>query len=491
MKFLIWKRTALFFFLGASLCRASADHGSPRPLHASDDLSSCSNILRVVSEIAMLTQHFPSNSPLLLPATSTYDAIESSQFAPGWVKQLVVLQRQFQPQLDLVYFLDSEAVKRVTALQLRALGFDSGETAFGFLGKFPTLELDRQIAFANGLVFRLLWETLNNLPAEQNRARLGLDPQAFEALHSVLSRLAGTDYRNLALALLCQFGFRNTAMAESVRSQWEITRSYEPPLPKALRSWTKLHGVLVDPRTGKRAENERDLVWLLTASVSLDAKEAIGFLLDKELPHLTNAQVAAVRAVAGLPPHVLDRIDEWEAGDISGFSPKDAGAMRNRLIRTTKGELEVVETRIKLLVWAKNLQGIADPAEVVNSLREQIRQCVASGSRNSCDWVSAGVRILLKWMGFDPGALGSHVLGGILSDIVVTISSNSSYGTQLGAMLDQMHLQALPIVAFAKEIATQPSTAMDLPALEERKTKLLQKLEWLERGQPPALSSSR
>ncbi len=461
----------VLLFLGLALFSSAAEASKPVPGFDSPSLD-CVSILRLVSQIGKLAEQLP-GAPTIAPT-------RGAEGIPEWAKPLLALQQRAQPHLDFVAFADSRVLSLITAIQLRELGVSSAERAATFLRAFPNLPPDRQIAFINGLVFRLFWESLNGLPPELNQQRLGLTAEDFTSFHRFLRQMAAPDYPNFALSLMCHFDFRSDPLANRVVQAWEETLAYIAPVELPLRREMKMHGVSLAPENGARLYTEKDLGRLLAHLLKIRAPEAIGFFLETEIPRLTLVELRAL-PTRNLPETLRAKVEVWVKRQTALLALSDTERSRQILIHETQNELRMVETRIRLHGWVNELRGIGDATRLVDTLRLNVDQCVGAMQNQGCSWIQTGLRIVLDYVGMNPGGWSGFLVSSLLSRLLAdSVASSAGYTDQLSNLLEEMHQRSLPVAAFAQGALTQGGTPQDLEALRERKRALEARLTELQ-----------
>lgn len=475
-----------FLVLGLILFSPSA-HASTRTLGEMVPPSlDCAGILRLVSQIAKLAETLPGGSAAAIARAAEEIPADG---IPSWARPLLDLRQKAQPHLDFIEFADSRALGLVTALQLRELGIHSASKASAFLREFPSLPPGRQLSFINGLVFRLLWESLNGLPLEYNQQRLGLAQTEFANLHRFLRDMAPEDYPNFALSLMCHFDFRSEQMAERTAEAWGPTANYLSPAPPPTRRWIKLHGVFIDAEGGQRLYDQKDLSLMLSHLLKLQALEAVGFFLETQTASLSLAELRALHEL-NLPPDLRTRVEVWVGRQTGLLSLSETERTRQRLINQTQSELQMVESRIRLRGWVNELQGIGDATQLVDTLRLNVDQCMTAMQSQGCAWIQTGIRIVLDYVGLNPGGWSGFLVSSLLSQVMMhSVSSGAGYTGQLTTLLEDMHQRAMPIVAFARGVGTQSATPDDLETLQERKRTLEARLAQLQTPALPAPES--
>jgi hypothetical protein len=426
----------------------------------------CSEVLRMIGQLAELSDKFPTT--LSLGDNPDLEAIIRSEWAPGWLVQLAELQKKFAPQLGFIQFADSHTLLQVTTLQLRSLGIRSADGARKFLQKFPELSADRRLSFINGLIFRLLLETQNNLTDAQNQARLGLTPEEYSRAKRTIASLRPEDLPNF---LMCHFSFRADSFAERMATNWAATATYRAPMPAEHVQWTKLHGIFISPESGQRLYDSRDLISLIRAILPLEANSAVAFFVDAEIQHFTVSELRDLAACSNLPPSVRDTVLDWEERSHGSLPNTASASYRQRLIRATQSELAAVE-------MAGAMQEMGGASELMQSLQGGIEQCATNVQAASCSWIYAGVQILLRWVGLNPQEYSGYILSNVLGQALVALSADSTYANQLKSLLAAVEEGAVPITTFAKELsAAGTSSQATLAARREALQKRLANLQ--------------
>jgi hypothetical protein len=428
----------------------------------------CSEILRMIGQLAELSEKFPNTTPLSLGESPALDDIIRSEWAPEWLVKLAELQKKFQPQLEFIQFADSDTLLQITALQLRSLGIRSAQGAKDFLARFPNLPADRRLSFINGLIFRLLLEIQNDLTEAENRQRLGLSPEVYARTKRLISVLRPEELPNF---LMCHFAFRADSFAERLTQNWDSTAKYRALVPAEYEPWTKLHGIFISPDSGQRLYDSRDLISLVRAILPIGAHAAVTFFVEAEIQYFTISELRDLASCPNLQNRVRELLLHSEGQESSSSA---SSAHRQRLIRATQSELAALEL-------AGAMQEMGGASELMKSLQGGIEQCANTVQTASCSWIYSGVQILLKWVGLSPQDWGGYILSNVLGQALVALSSNTTYADQLKGLLAAVEQGAVPIAAFAKELGAAGTSTTEV--LQQRRADLRQRLVTLQGNQ--------
>lgn len=387
----------------------------------------CGALIQMIGKLSHLAEIVP------VPQSQTFafKNIIESDWAPDFIKQLAILQSRFQPQLDSIQFIDSEALTRLTALQLKALGVRSAEHARAFLSSVPNLPNDRRLSFVHGLIFRLLTETRNRFSDNENRARLGLSNVSYAPVRALVVDLDPTETANLTFLLLCHFAYRaDTAATRLTNDLWAEMGSTAPmPIEADRAAWIHLHGTVIDPRTGASLFELKDIVSLVATLTQLEAKPALEFFLFTEIPHLNFTTLDTLARLTAVPESVRTRLSNARLKAMAMMEPSNS-----RLLEATRSELEVLN-------WVEAFHGMGGASALLEA-----SQWVEGAGQSVNAWIQSSVEMVLWLFGVNTHDEMGRFLSAFFSQSLVQLCSNSSYGPQLQQLFDQMK----PIAQFAQ-----------------------------------------
>lgn len=476
-----------FFLVGAESPLLSAQNPSQHSTslivsaanNAAPSQWDCSTILELLSRLAGMPQVLPS-----LSSGSASAGLIPNEMAPDWLKQLAGIQQTFQPHFDFIRFADSDVLLQVSAIELRALGIKKMSKAREFLREFTSLTSDRQLAFVNGVVFRLLWETQNSLPNDKNQSRLLIQNESYTESLTFLSSLKQEELPNLTLFLMCHFGFRADTFGARLESFWENSANYTSPFSPQHDLWLKSHGIFLNPEDGQRLYNQQELITLMSSLISIRADRAIDFFIATEAPNLSNSELRALLAIPNLRGNTQEKIHGWLGEKSSQISPNEVEANRLRLLRAAESELAVVETRLRLMDWVDQFQEVGrplgDPSALFVGLQEQVTRYMSTWEQESYTWLFSGLRFLLALAGYSETTYSSYFIGGLLSQTLQTSFARPMV-SNLQSTLDQMAQQIGPIMAYARELQQSPTAPADTASLTRRRDEIRARIATLQR----------
>ncbi len=467
----MWQRQVKAFRIGilAGLFGYSSLNGSSGLGHHQPPPVDCQGILLLISQLAATVSKTPFGSESALK-NLTGSALPS--WSSDWISPIHDLTRQLEPHFEFVRFADSTFLLRVTQLELQEIGIRDPKAATAFFAGFGNLSNDKQLAFVNGILFRVLWEVSNHFSVAENSQRLKAYADDNQAVFGFVGGLKPSDYHDLSLRLLCHYGFRAQSFSERLAVQWSGER-YEYP-NEVNGDWIPLHGFFLNPVNGARLVEDRDWVPVLDVLFSMGAHQAAEFFVATHLGTLPESVLIGIEAMPALPPStravVVERLKSQSGS--SNLSAEERKKLA--LIAASESELAIVETRIALQTWVDALAGMGNTSSLVAQLKAQLAPYVSGLENQTCGWVFSSVQYLLRQAGFAPDSWAGQIVGGILSQVLISVASSTTQAGTLHGVLEDLYRHSVPIAAFASELSRTGQE--DLGALRLRQQALAQQL---------------
>ncbi len=443
---------------------------STPPICASS-LPDCHRTLELAGEYAQLISSFSKQGVGALADSEVAAKLHQALGTPDWMEGF---HQSLTPHAESIRFAGSHAMAQVAALQLQDLGVKSAKKAAEFFTTFAKLPAERQLAFVNGMVFRLLWETRNRLAEEANRKRLGMNPDDFLRLQGMLNNPTPERMRALALFLMCYLDVRGEAFGAQIELLWDHNNKYTAPISTDRRRWAALHGVMLHPLSGNHLYRDADFLSLTHAMSELEAVDALDFFVGTEFSELGSGLLLSLE----LSPNIDERVKQTIASLRHQGSSQQGNrpGRRARLHRETQAELLAVEARLQMLELGLKLEALGPQSEATEMVSTLVGTLVPNTAHSVSTWVadqiSGGVSSALSytglqnWQAFVVVQLFAR-LSGFWSPAVEALTPHS---------LLHMQDQAGTIIAFAQALRGDDSNAT---ALRARRDALRARLESL------------
>jgi hypothetical protein len=432
-------------------------------------VADCQQILSLLGQFADSVSSTSLEMPTGMRAlTSTTIGV----FAPDWTAPFQHLAKQLVPHFEFVRFADSTFLLRITQLELQEIGIKDPHAAKAFFAGFGNLSNEKQLAFVKGILFRVLWESSNHFTLQVNQNRLNAHAEDVEAAFSFVRGQMPADYYDLSLRLLCHYGFRAQSFSEKLAAQWSGAGYLYPN--EINGDWVPLHGFIWHPLNGNRLVEDQDWVPVLDTLFTMGADRAAEFFLATHLATLPESVLIAIEAMPALPADARATVVERQRSQSGSSKLTPDELSRNARIAEAESELAIVETRIALQKLVDALAGMGTTSSLVAQLKEQLVPYVTSLENHTCSWVFTSVQFLLEKAGFPPDSWTGQIVGGILSQVLISVASSATQAGPLQQVLEDLYRNTAPIAAFASELSR--TGREDIGELSQRQQTLSRQL---------------